>query len=212
MIEIIQAFDEWTDNYTDVEKKLYGFCELMHKTQAGSDQPMPVKVVDGNSNRGEYAALDDRYQLITWFRLPGGIDFQDEIDGENWAFGLDNGEAQRANLLMVIATRVELGERWIFDFVKALPKSFKIDGYQIIHIDKRGITLDADHETIYNRELGRTVYEKHRFTWNIYALSPISVEYILCPTAVGDDCVDSFVTEQMETLVTDTGQDCLIQE
>lgn len=203
MIEIIQAFDEWTDNYTDVEKKLYGYCELMHKTEKGSDQPMPVKVVDGNSNRVEFAALDDRYQLITWFRLPGIIDLQDEIDGENWAFGLDSGEVQRANLRWIIAHRVELGERWIFDFVKALPKKFKIDGYQIIHIDKSGITLDADHEAIYNTELGRTVYEKHRFTWNIYALSPIGVEYILCPTAEGDTCGDALITEQ---------GDCLTQE
>lgn len=203
MIEIIQAFDEFTDTYTDIEKKLYGYCELMHKTEKGSDQPMPVRVVDGNSNRGEYAALDDRYQLITWFRLPGIIELGDEIDGENWAFGLSDGDVQSVNLRWVIAHRVELGERWIFDFLKAIPKKFKLDGYQIIRVNKSGISVDADHETIYNTELGRTVYEKHRFTWNIYVLSPIRVEYILCPTAVGETCGDALITED---------GDCLTQE
>lgn len=200
MIEIIQAFDEFTDNYTDVEKKLYGYTELMRKTESGAEQPMPVKVVDGNSNRGEFAALDNRYQLITWFRLPGIVELGDEIDGENWAFGFDSGEVQRANLRWVIAHRVELGERFIFDFVKALPKSFKIDGYQIVHIDKKGISIDADHETIYNTELGRTVYEKHRFTWNLYVLSPVGVEYILCPAAVGDTCGNALITEDGDCL------------
>lgn len=198
MVEIIQAFDAWTSDYTDEEKKLYGFCELMHKTEAGSDQPLPVKVVDGSSNRREFAALDDRYKVITWFRL-GSVDFQDEIDGENWAFGLSSGDVQKPTLRWVIAHRVELGERWIYDFLKAIPRQFKIEGYQIIHIDKPGMVLDTDHEAIYNTELGKTVYEKHRFTWNIYALN-LGVEYILCPTAEGDLCGDALITETGDCL------------
>jgi hypothetical protein len=207
MIEIIQSLDAWTEehlNYSPTNQiKLFGYCEQMRKTEGGVEQHMPVQVVEGNSDRPEFACLDDIFQVVTWFRLPGKVEFQDEIDGNDWAFGLSEGDVNRASLLWVIAARVELGERWIFDFIKAIPKKLTIEGYQVVHIDKKGMVLDADHEAIYNSELGRTVYEKHRFTWNIYAISPLPVEYILCPTANIDCCVDSYLAED---------GDCLIQE
>jgi len=199
MTEIIEALDNWTSSqYPTLPQKLFGYCELVHKTEKGSDQPMPV-TINGTSDR-QFACLDDRYQLITWFRLPGTIELQNEVDGNDWAFGFDDGETQRAGLRWVIAHRVELGESWINNFLKAIPKGFNITGYQIVHIDKNGLTLDADHESIYNTELGKTVYEKHRFTWNLYVIN-LTTEYILCPTAVfADCCTDSFITEDGECL------------
>jgi hypothetical protein len=67
LIEIIQALDQWTDtSYTDLEKKLFGYTELVRKTERGSEQVMPA-TINGTSNR-QQVSLDDRYQLITWFR------------------------------------------------------------------------------------------------------------------------------------------------
>lgn len=202
MIEVINSFDAWTAaQYPLLAQKLWGYTELVHKTEAGSDQPMPVTIND-TSDR-QQIALDDRYQLITWFRLPGTIELQNEVDGNDWAFGLQQGIVQRPTLRWVIAHRVEIGDNWIFEFLRAIPSKFTIPGYQITHIDKNSLTLDADHESIYLTELGKTVYEKHRFTWNLYVVS-VAAEYILCPTANDDTCCN-------DSLITESG-DCLIQE
>jgi len=202
MIEIITSFDAWTAaTYPLLTQKLWGYTELVHKTESGSDQPMPVTI--NNTSDRQQIALDDRYQLITWFRLPGTIELGNELDGNDWAFGLQQGIVQRVNLRWVIAHRVEIGDNWIFGFLKSLPGKFTIADYQITHIDKAGLVLDADHEAIYLTELGKTVYEKHRFTWNLYVLN-VGVEYILCPGANDNLCCnDSLITE---------GGDCLIQE
>lgn len=202
MIEIIQALDQWTDtSYTDLDKKLFGYTELVRKTVNGIEQVMPA-TINGTSDR-QQVSLDDRYQLITWFRLPGIITLQNEIDGNDWAFGFDQGEAQRADLRWVIAHRVEIGEGFIYSFAKAIPKGFSISGYQLIHVDKNGMVIDADHESIYNTELGRTVYEKHRFTWNLYVIN-ISLEYLLCPGAEhAPICASAFITEDGDCLTPD---------
>src|SRR5690349_20302621 len=107
MIEIIESFDAWTtETYPQLTQKLWGYTELVHKTEKGSDQPMPVTI--NNTSDRQQVALDDRYQLITWFRLPGTISLSNEVDGNDWAFGLQQGIVQTANLRWVIAHRVEI--------------------------------------------------------------------------------------------------------
>jgi hypothetical protein len=210
MIEVIAEFDAWTAaQYPLLTQKLWGYTEIVHKTEAGSDQPMPVTI--NNTSDRQQVSLDDRYELETWFRLPGTIELQNEVDGNDWAFGLQQGIVQRPTLRWVIAHRVEIGDNWIFDFLQNIPSSFKIPGYQITHIDRNALTLDADHENIYLTELGKTVYEKHRFTWNLYVIN-LAAEYILCPTANLDlCCTDSLLTEAGACIIAQN-DDCLIEE
>lgn len=203
MIGIIQKLDDWTNTaYADLERKIWGFCELSNRTTDGKNQPT-VMTINGTSDR-QYVTLDDRYQLITWFRIPTTVQTSNLIDGEDWAFGFDEGQAQRGNLRWVIAHRVELGEELIYNFARAIPSKFTIAGYQVAFVDRESIIIDHDHENIYRTELGDTVYEKHRFPWNLYTIT-VDVEYILNPLCSDDRpcCEDSLLTES---------GDCLIQE
>lgn len=210
MIEVIAEFDAWTAaQYPLLTQKLWGYTEIVHKTEGNSDQPIPV-TINNTSDRAQIA-LDDRYQLITWFRLPGTIELGNEVDGNDWAFGLQQGIVQRPVLRWIIAHRVEIGDNWIFEFLKNIPSKLTIPGYQITHIDRNSLTLDVDHESIYMTELGKTVYEKHRFTWNLYVVN-VAAEYILCPTANLDlCCTDSLLTEAGACFITQN-EDCLIEE
>lgn len=179
MIDIIEQIDAWTaTQYSGVNKKLFGYCELMQKTTGtpASDQPMPVKIIDKVANRGSnQVSLDDRYELITWIRLPGNINI---VENEDDQWGLKDGRRQGAALRWIIAHKVELGENFIIEFLRDVPDRFSIDGYELVFIN-RNIEVDADHEAVYRTELGNTVYEKHRFNWNIYAVT-LNVEYIIC--------------------------------
>lgn len=173
MKEITEAIDAWTNSqYAAVNRKLFGYSELMRKTATGSEQPMPVTIPD----RAQ-VSLDDRYDLITWIRLPGQINTGNEIDGNDWSFGLDVAPVQTATLRFIVAHKTTLGEDFIIDFVKAIPSTLIVSGYQFVSVDRPGITVDADHESIYTTELGNTVYEKHRFTWNIYAIG-LNIQFI----------------------------------
>lgn len=175
MIDIVTAIDSWTNTeYAAVNKKLFGYCELVRKTSTNSEQPFPT-TIPGRKQ----VSLIDTYDLITWVRLPGTIQPQNDIEGNNWAFGLDDAPVQRAGLRMIVAHKISLGENFIINFVKNIPKSFDINGYSIVSINKSDINTDADHEGVYRTELGDTVYEKHRLTWNIYAIT-LNVEYITC--------------------------------
>lgn len=180
MIAIVTALDLWTSTeYSAVTKKLFGYCELARKTATGSEQPMPCKIADRSSERIQ-VSLNDQYSLITWVRLIGPIEPGNEIEGNDWGFGLDDGVIQRANLRFVVAHKVGLGEDWIQGFIKAIPSLLTVSGYEVVSINKKAISNDPDHEAVYRTELGETVYEKHRFTWNVYALT-LPVEYKLCP-------------------------------
>lgn len=179
MIDIIEQIDAWTDTrYNLLTKKLHGYCELMRKTAGESEQLMPMKITDGQKER-QQVSLNDKYQLITWIRLPGQIQPKTEIEGSNWSFGLDDAPVQRATLRMIVAHRVELGENFIINFINNFPSTLEAGGYSFISVDRLGISVDADHEAIYRTELSDTVYEKHRFNWNIYALS-INIDYVPC--------------------------------
>jgi hypothetical protein len=173
MKEITEAIDAWTNSqYSAVNRKLFGYSELMRKTATSSEQPMPV-TIPGR----EQVSLNDRYDLITWIRLPGQINTGDEIDGNDWSFGLQVAPVQTATYRWIIAHKISLGEYFIVDFIKNIPSTLTVSGFQFISVDRPGISVDADHESIYTTELGNTVYEKHRFTWNIYAIT-LNIQFI----------------------------------
>jgi len=179
MTDIVQGIDAWmTGKYGNTYSLLlYGFCELGKRTNADSTQPLPMTIT--GTHRRKQVALDDRFQVVTWTRLPGTITFGETIDESNWAFGLDDGNVSSAGLRMIIAHKVELGENLIVDIARGLPSLLLNDNYKIISIDKAATTIDADHETIYNTELGAGQYEKHRTAWNMYAVN-FNVQYIRC--------------------------------
>jgi hypothetical protein len=175
MKEIIDAIDLWTNTeYSSVTRRLFGYCELMRKTAKEGEQVFPVTIPDRRQ-----VSLDDRYNLMTWVRLPGTIRLGNDVSGNDWGFGLEEGKVQTASLRFIVAHKVTLGESFIIDFINALPSLLNVSGYEVVSIDKNSITVDADHESVYVAELGQTVYEKHRFTWNIYAIS-LDAEFIPC--------------------------------
>jgi hypothetical protein len=184
MKTIVDALDSWTaSEYSGLTRKLWGYCELGKKSSKGannntSEQPFPMAIIDGSSERHQ-VAIKDTVHLNTWVRLVGNIGTTNAIEGQEWGFGLEQGKVQSASLRWVVAHSVKLGEDWILGFIKSIPVMLEIDGYDIVSIDKNSISVDTDHEAIYRTELGETGYEKHRFTWNIYAIS-LNVEFIPC--------------------------------
>lgn len=179
MIEIVETIDCWFKDTYPYHKKLFGLCELMTRR----DQVMPVTIKGRSQNNSEQVSLDDDYEFITWVRLDNNITVGNDIEGEDWRFGLRQGLVQSVNLRIVIAYKVTLGESLIIDIIRQLPVIFTVDGYQVVSVNKEDVSLDTNHETIYNTELGATEYEKHRFNWNIYALD-IPVQFIPCAVSV----------------------------
>lgn len=183
MKTISDALDSWTaSEYSGITRKLWGYCELGKKSAKGAtnttEQPFPMAIIDGSSERHQ-VAIKDTVQLNTWIRLVGNIGLSNSIEGQDWGFGLEQGKVQVAPLRWVIAHSVKLGEDWILEFIKSIPATLTVSGYDIVSIDKNSISVETDHEAIYRTELGETGYEKHRFTWNIYAIS-LNVEFIPC--------------------------------
>lgn len=170
MKEITQAIDAWATAEFNATMKLWGYCELVTK----SDQTIPVTI----PNRDQ-VSIDDRYDLVTWMRRDGNLSLGEEIEGNGWSFGIQQGPVQNQNIRLVVAHKVWIGEDFIIDFVKAIPRTLTVSGYSIVSVDKSVILVDPDHEAVYRAELGETNYEKHRFTWNVYALT-IPVAYVPC--------------------------------
>lgn len=173
MTDIIEAIDNYTsDRYTSYVKKLYGFCELMKKTsgEGSAEQVFPVTI----PNRDK-VSLDDRYNFITWMRWISPVGY--EIN-EDWSFGKSEARVGNLQLRVVLAHKTTLGENVVFDFINAFPSKFSISGFQFVHVMGTP-AIDPDHETIYTTELSNTVYEKHRFTWNIYAVN-INIQFLQC--------------------------------
>lgn len=209
MIAFIDAVNDWfsdyisdtypSENMADFLKS-FGYVELTNRTNQNTTQPIPA-TINGTSNRAQ-VSLDDRFQVMTWFRLPGQVTFGNDIEGNDYAFGFKKSPVQKAGVRWVIAHRVELGEELIFNILDSIPGIFKIQGYDIASVDKTTMTLDADHETIYRTELGETVYEKHRFTWNLYAVA-LNLNYILNPNCVIDTncCYDSIREEDGDCII-----------
>lgn len=200
MTEIIAAIDDWTNtNFLDLNRKLWGFCELAHRSIAGADQPT-VMTINGTSNR-QNVTLDDRYEFITWFRLEKGIRFEENPD---WSFGFREARYQTAQLRWVIAHRVELGENLIYSLINGFPEQLSVNGFQFVFTNPNG-DIDYDHEAIYRTELGNTVYEKHRFPWNLYVIN-LNVNFIVCEgyTSQPGCCEDSLLAESGDCLITES--------
>jgi hypothetical protein len=154
------------------------------KSGSTSTQPIPVTIT-GDGQR-EQVSLDDRYDYMHWIRWVSPITSV-ENDEDSW--GLTVGERMTIPLRIVVAHKVEIGENFILQLTRGLPKNFVVPGLDFLFIDS-GYSIDPDHETIYNTELGATVYEQHRFNWNIYAIN-VNAEFVICiPSSLGESSPD----------------------
>lgn len=178
MTAIIEAIDSWTSSrYSAYTKKLWGFCELVHKSagEGRSEQVMPMTIPSNTSARREQVSLDDRYSFITWIRWAQPVSY---TNNDDWSFGKSEARTANLPLRLVLAHKRSLGENIVFDFINSFPSKFSVAGYQFVFTDVAPV-IDPDHESIYLTELGNTVYEKHRFDWNIYVLN-ITMQFLEC--------------------------------
>lgn len=173
MKEITEALDAWMTAQYGYTMKLWGYSELVVK----SNQVMP-RTITGSAAEGVQVAIDDRYQINTWMRVTA-LSLGNEIEGNDWGFGLKEGYVQSATLRFILAHKITIGEDFLITFIKDLPRTLDVDDYAIVSINKKGITVDPDHEAVYRTELGETAYEQHRFNWNVYAIT-IPIEFIPC--------------------------------
>lgn len=183
MEAIINAIAEHIENWTianvnqspSVAVKNFGFCELTNRksrSKKESNQPIPV-TINGTGDR-EQVSLDDRYDFIEWVRWTEPIYSNPNIE-DQW--GLKEGKRKTVPLRIVIAYKVELGEDLIVDIAENLPEHIILSGYDYIFVERWNI--NPNHEEIYVTELGETVYELHRFDWNIYVLN-VEIEFKQC--------------------------------
>lgn len=170
--EISLFINEWAVDYLEAspenDVKSWGFAELVRRESKGKDktstQPIPM-TINGTSDR-QRISLDDKYKFITWIRWVSPVQtFQDADDG----WGLRPARRKRIPIRIVVAHKVELGEDVIYDLARSLPAALMLSGYEFVYLDQ--YQIDPDHENIYVTELGETVYEKHRFPWNLYVIN-----------------------------------------
>lgn len=183
---VAQYIEEWAqDAASTLIVKNFGFCELVNRESRGttknkrqfesvSTQPIPI-TIPGDGSEAEQVSLDDQYNFIFWIRIPGKVSITPS-DEDSW--GLKQGKRQNLGLRIVIAHRNNLGENLVYNLVEDFPENIFIQGFQFVFLDATG-EVDNDHETIHNTELGKTNYEKHRFTWNIYTIN-LNVQFIPC--------------------------------
>lgn len=176
MTAIIEAIDSWTANrYAAYNKKLYGFCELVKKTADGKDQVMPVTIPSNSTARREHVSIDDKYTFITWMRWADNVKYE---ASEEFSFGKNDARFGVVPIRLVFAHKTTLGEDLVFDFINAFPSKFKVSGFKVVFVDGAP-TIDPDHENIFIQEFSNTVYEKHRFTWNLYVIN-INIQFLEC--------------------------------
>ena len=147
--------------------KAYGLCELVTKDK--QQHPITVDLTR------QQAQIHDKFDGIFYHRFLSSAPTEDT---EN-SFGLQFQDRIVSRLRTFCAFKVKLGEDFIFDFINAIPRKTTMPGFKFIH---RSSTLDliADHEAVYNQEYGDTTpYEKHRTTYNIYAIE-YGIEFTLC--------------------------------
>ncbi len=208
MIKFIEALDDWFASYISVKYpdpdflKSFGYCEQVFRTIDNKSTPLIV-TINGTSDRLS-ATLDDRYQICTWFRTLTQVSKQNTIQNNDWSFGFKDNPVQKVTLFWFLAWRVELGEELPFTLIENIPGKLLVEGYSFASIDRSSITIDPDHEKIYRQELGDTVYEKHRFLWNIVGITT-NLEYILNPNCNSDGCEEcpdnSFITQDGDCLI-----------
>jgi hypothetical protein len=136
------------------------------------ESPQPVTV--GSAERTK-VSIDDRYQIVTWIRQTAPVTYE---SNEDWSFGKSEARYATVPLRMVFAHKSSLGENLVYDFVQNIPSKLTAPDYQFIFIGANQ-AIDTDHEAVYETELGKTVYEKHRFKWNVYAIT-LNVQFIIC--------------------------------
>jgi len=146
--------------------KTYGLCELVKK---GKTQH-PVTY---DKTRVQ-AEIRDNFDAIIYHRILNS----DVQEDEDMSFGLELSDKVNLRLRTFVASKVHLGENFILDVMKAIPKKVILDGFKFIH-RASSISLNADHEAVYVQEYGDNSYEKHRTPWNIYALE-YNFEFIEC--------------------------------
>jgi len=180
MTSIIDAITDYaTDSFLYLKTKNFGFCELMYKSAkdtkgnligSSGSQPIPVTIPDRNQ-----VSLNDKFNLMTWIRWvePARFDLS-----EDWSFGRTESEEGSLTLRIVVAHKVTLGENLIFTFARGLPRKLELAGYKYVFMNGRP-QINPDHEGIYRTELGETVYEKHRFPWNLYTID-VTFNFIEC--------------------------------
>lgn len=171
MTEFINAIDDYTISLlSDYKLKTYGFCELMRKTADNQDQVIPVTIP-----KREQVAIDDRYKVITWMRWAAPVSYE---TSDEWTFGKEEKRVGTIPIRLIFCNKTELGENLVFDFINELPEKFTISGYQFVFVNGN-IGVDPSHEEIHNTELSNVTYERHRSTWNIYAIT-INVQFLQC--------------------------------
>lgn len=183
MEEIIRAIAEHIENWTiaNVDQsplmvKNWGFAELVNRQSKGknsqSTQPIPM-TINGTADRDQIA-LDDRYDFIEWIRWVSPLQ---AVPNDDDSWGLKEGKRKTMPLRIVIAHKVELGENLVIDIAENLPEVIYLTGFDFIFVN--GWSIDPNHEQIYVTELGETVYEQHRFNWNVYTID-LEVQFKQC--------------------------------
>lgn len=199
---IAQFIQEWAeDKSSTLIVRNFGFCEIVNRESRGknstSTQPIPI-TIPGDGSEAEQVSLNDRFNFVFWIRRNGRVASTESTD-DSW--GLTQGKRQNLPLRIVIAHRNNLGEDLVYELNQDLPERIYINGFDLVFLDATG-DVDDDHETIHNTELGRTNYEKHRFTWNIYTLN-INVQFIPCtdfePESIN---VDDILTDEFGNYLT----------
>jgi hypothetical protein len=133
---------------------------------------MPVTIPERKQ-----VSLQDTQEVMTWIRLQQPVAYQ---PSEEFSFGTNQAREGTAPLRIVFANKVNLtdAENLVYKFVTAFPLKFSVSGYQFVFVAD-SLAVDPDHESIYTTELGNTVYEKHRFPWNLYAIT-FNIQFLPC--------------------------------
>ena len=151
--------------------RFFGLSQLVLKEA----QPHPVTIQDNKQ-----VSIDDKYNAICFHRLNGNASFS---ESEEQDFGRSTGRKRVQPMRTFIAHKVEKGEEWIDTFLNEIPESLDIEdgsGLDLYEfVDITNIVVDTDQVGIYETEFGEGGYEKHRISWNIYALE-YDIEFIRC--------------------------------
>jgi len=174
---IIDAIDDWTQNRygTTYNTKLYGYCELVKKTAGENNVEQIFSVTVGSVSNREQVSINDRYNFITWIRIPNPITYEGV---EGWSFGKSEARVGTLPLKIIIAHKIDLGENVVFDFVNSIPSKFTVPGYQYVFVNDKP-AVDTDHESVSSTEFGNISYDKHRLKWNVYAIT-LTIEFLEC--------------------------------
>lgn len=142
-----------------------GICELATK----SDQPHPVSVPDKKQ-----VAPNDKFEAVVYHRLLNDV----ATDDPDNSFGSKVYKKHSQIVRTVVMAKMAKGKDWIDTFIDAIPDTIDgLTGYKFVNINT--INKNTNQDEIFNTEFGESGYEKHRLSYNIYALES-TVEYIYC--------------------------------